>query len=47
MSLKSISTIVGLAWHGWLLRDAHFIYPLELEANDSEKLPATIITVFC
>ena len=39
MSLKFMSTIVGLAWDDWLLRDAHFIGPLEIKANDSPKLP--------
>ena len=39
MSLKFISAIVGVAWHGWLLTDAHFTCALELEANDSTKLP--------
>ena len=32
---------VGLAYHGWLFRDTHFIGPLELEADDSPNVPIT------
>ena len=31
ISSEFISTNIGLAWHGWLLRDIHFVCLFELE----------------
>ena len=39
-SLEFMSVIVGLAWHGRLLKDTRFIGPLELDANDLTKITA-------
>ena len=36
-SLELILTMAGLVWRGWLFRDTHFIWFLELKANYSPK----------
>ena len=38
-SSKFIFTIVGLAWHGHLVKYMHFIGSWELETNDLLKPP--------
>ena len=37
--LEFALTGIGLVFYDWLFRDTHFIGPLELKTNDSQKVP--------
>ena len=39
MNNKEVSSLIGLAWHGRLFRDIHFVGFLGLKADDKPKAP--------